>query len=733
MANKKVTLSANGSKGNHEYTLTVEETATNATKNTSTVTINFSLTHIHSGYNWQDHSSVKGTVTVNGTSYSWALPNYDGSGEAKLITNKTQTITHKDDGSKSISVSFSCKADTSYSYLPGTASASGTLALTTLARASSFSVANGTLGSSQSITVTKKNKSYGHTISAKVGSLAAQTVVAQSKSGSSGTSVTHTWTPPKSFASANTKGKTVSATLTLQAYSGTTGTTKIGDAVTKTITYTIPSDVKCEISGITFDDATKYSSSETLLSHFGGYIQGKSKVVATVTTSNSNAQGATPTKAEITANGITYSSDKPSSGKFVITTNVVSKYGNDIEVASKLTDSRGMTDVPETASTIKVFQYFDPKIANFSVGRCTKSGSTYTEDDSGSSCIIKIKPSFAPLTGATVANTAKAKLTYRIGENGAETIIAPPSDKTADSDGYFPVENDIDINNIYFDNAKQDTAYIITLSVKDAVGTITTVSRPLSTAVSIMDFPETGEAMGIGKVVDSTRQSGGNLDIGWNTYIKDVDMTIPDNEYTNLAPTPAQGEPKKLLSILKNIFKRNSPASGGTALSMVNTGDMYTWNNKASTAVATTSAAGLMSAADKTKLNAIGTIFPDDGSYGSFANKTVTSTETNQYWNKFTLPSTGVWIVDIFVDFSANTTGYRYLAVLDSAENGASANAIQQTDSQDAPADARGRLRVIFIYKATTTAERTIPIGVAQTSGSSLTARCRYRAVKISN
>lgn len=524
MANNKITLSANGSKGNHKYTLTVEETATNATKNTSTVTINFSLTHIHSGYNWQDHSSVKGTVTVNGTSYSWALPNYDGSGEAKLITNKTQTITHNTDGSKSISVSFSCKADTSYSYLPGTASNSGSLKLATLARASSFSVANGTLGSSQSITVTKKNKSYGHTISAKVGSLPAQTVVAQSKSGSSGTNVTHTWTPPKSFASANTKGKTVSATLTLQTYSGTTGTDTIGSAVTKTITYTIPSDVKCEISEITFGDATKYSSSETLLSHFGGYIQGKSKVVATITTSTTNAQGATPTKAEITANGITYSSDEPSSGKFVITTNVVGKYGNDIEVTSKLTDSRGMTDVPETASTIKVFQYFDPKIANFSVGRCTKSGSTYTEDDSGNCCIIKIKSSFAPLTGATVANTAKAKLTYRIGENGAETIIAPPSGKTADSDGYFSVENDIDINNIYFDNAKQDTAYIITLSVKDTVGTITTVSRPLSTAVSIMDFPVTGEAMGIGKVVDQSRQSGGNLDIGWDMYVKDINI-----------------------------------------------------------------------------------------------------------------------------------------------------------------------------------------------------------------
>ena len=52
-------------------------------------------------------------------------------------------------------------------------------------------------------------------------------------------------------------------------------------------------------------------------------------------------------------------------------------------------------------------------------------------------------------------------------------------------------------------------------------------------------------------------------------------------------------------------YSSKSAASGGTDVSLVTTGEKYTWNAKASTATATTSANGLMSASDKTKLNGI--------------------------------------------------------------------------------------------------------------------------------
>ena len=52
-------------------------------------------------------------------------------------------------------------------------------------------------------------------------------------------------------------------------------------------------------------------------------------------------------------------------------------------------------------------------------------------------------------------------------------------------------------------------------------------------------------------------------------------------------------------------YSSKNAASGGTDVSLVTTGEKYAWNNKASTAVATASANGLMSAADKISLNGL--------------------------------------------------------------------------------------------------------------------------------
>lgn len=54
-------------------------------------------------------------------------------------------------------------------------------------------------------------------------------------------------------------------------------------------------------------------------------------------------------------------------------------------------------------------------------------------------------------------------------------------------------------------------------------------------------------------------------------------------------------------------YSSKTAASGGTDVSLVTTGEKYTWNSKASTAVATTSANGLMSSSDKSKLDGIAT------------------------------------------------------------------------------------------------------------------------------
>ena len=199
-----------------------------------------------------------------------------------------------------------------------------------------------------------------------------------------------------------------------------------------------------------------------------------------------------------------------------------------------------------------------------------------------------------------------------------------------------------------------------------------------------------------------------------------------------------------LWSKIKAYIDSHSGSGGGASYTLSKSGSTITLTGTDGTSdsvtdddttysAATTSDAGLMSSADKTKLNEVGTIYPDSTTYGSFSNKSVASSTTTQYWNSFTLPSTGTWIMHLWCDFPANATGYRYMGIIESAADGAELRTINASASSPGYANARARLSFTYIARITTTANLTFHIGVAQNSGSALTARFRYRAVKISN
>ena len=127
-------ISANGAKGHHKFTLKVTENSTNTNNNTSSVSWSFVLSSISGGYDWSYSNSVpvSYTVTFNGTKYTGNIMSYDGSSTV-TVKSGTATIAHDADGDKSISFSFSVTS-LNVSYLPGAASASGTMALTNIPR-----------------------------------------------------------------------------------------------------------------------------------------------------------------------------------------------------------------------------------------------------------------------------------------------------------------------------------------------------------------------------------------------------------------------------------------------------------------------------------------------------------------------------------------------------------------------------------------------------------------------
>lgn len=82
-------------------------------------------------YSWSNWNNITYSISINGTSYTGTIPTYTA-GSTLTIRSGTQTISHNNDGTKSISYSFSVNDASGQSYACGNASASGNLTLTTI-------------------------------------------------------------------------------------------------------------------------------------------------------------------------------------------------------------------------------------------------------------------------------------------------------------------------------------------------------------------------------------------------------------------------------------------------------------------------------------------------------------------------------------------------------------------------------------------------------------------------
>lgn len=126
--------------------LTVTETAVTPSNNTSTLSIKLVLKRPSS---ISSSATKTATCTINGTKYTWS-GTIGGSGD-KILINKTQTVTHNTDGTKSISIAASIDLNISWGGSSiGTISASGTMALTNITR---YATAEQTLNNKTETTI----------------------------------------------------------------------------------------------------------------------------------------------------------------------------------------------------------------------------------------------------------------------------------------------------------------------------------------------------------------------------------------------------------------------------------------------------------------------------------------------------------------------------------------------------------------------------------------------------
>lgn len=451
-------ISGRGAKNHHTYKLTLTETATSIADNTSTVKYSFDLADDSNWYWEQWGNSITYSISANGSVIkSGSIPNHTSVNQT--IASGSFSVPHNADGTKTISYSFTVTDNANQYYTSGNASASGTMTLTTIARATTPTlsatsvVANGS--NYVTINVTPASSTFKHKVRYDFGSLTGQSSgVSIGSDFSAQGNVSVTFTPPTSLCSQIPSAK--SGTLTIKLYTYTSSGTHIGTK-SITMTLTVPTYTPT-ISNVAL-------TGNGLLS--GAYVQGKSTLTVGITASSS--YGATIKSYSATVDGKTYTNSS-------FTTSVLSSGSK--TVAIQVTDSRGY-GISYVSSAFTVYAYSNPGITEF----------TLTRQSDGTTVIATVKGSIAAV------NNKNGK-TVTVTLNGVTQTIT--------SSAYT-------INGTAtFTGLSTDVTYTGTAKIQDSYTSVSK-SAIVPTVAVTMDFHYSGKGIAMGKVAEKENL----LDVEW--------------------------------------------------------------------------------------------------------------------------------------------------------------------------------------------------------------------------
>lgn len=430
---------------------------------------------------------LSGSVTVDGTTV-FSCTSSSGSHNVTIHSQNTEygisaasgsappwtsgSITGSTDGSKSVTIAFNFSG-----YSIDGRGANGfnttnqaTVALYTIPRKSSCSMAATNLGSAGTISISRASSSFTHTLTYTFGS-ATGTIATKTSS----TSVS--WTPALTLANQIPNSTSGKVTITCSTYSGNT---LIG-STTCTATLSVPSSVVPTLTSLT---ATRVDG--TVPSSWGIYVQNKSKVTLTINGA-AGSRGSTISAYSITGGG--YSGTSSS-----LTTGLLTTSGT-ISFTAKVKDSRGRWSAEKTVS-ISVVAYSPPTFTNYLTQRCNSSG---TETTNGTYGRGLINFTYASCSGKNTITTAVAY--KRSTASSYTTTSVTFSSGTAFTFGGG--------------NLSTDYSYDIRYTLTDAFGSIVVVDS-LSTASVLMDFKSGGTGIGIGKVAETDNL----FDVGMNAKFR---------------------------------------------------------------------------------------------------------------------------------------------------------------------------------------------------------------------
>lgn len=439
-------------------------------KNTSKMTVKVQLISEGSSYTINSSAEKKGTLKINGSTYSFTFSAALSGNQTKTIYTKTVDIAHGSDGSKSVNIESTIGLNVTLSGSSITnVTMSGTAALDTIPRASTISLSHSkvVLGSTQlTVNISRKSSNFTHKIYYKLGSL--------NWCGSSNATTSFSFTPALSDAQYIPNSMKSWATIVCDTYNGNT---KIGSA-SATFDVEIPSSVKPSFSSLSA--AVVADGADTSY----GYVKGKSKCKLTIN-SAAGIHGSTIKSYHISGGGQTSTASS-------FTTSRLNTSGN-ITFTAYVTDSRGQKSDTKTV-TINVQDYVAPNITKLTIERCLSNG---TVNKAGT--YLKISPTYT-YSSLGGKNTITSKAEFK------QSTVSTWTNAGAVSSGGSLVTGSNGIHT--------DKSFDVRVTITDNFGS-TTKQTKVPTAYATIDIKRGGKGIGIGKYAEEDNL----LDVGMNTRI----------------------------------------------------------------------------------------------------------------------------------------------------------------------------------------------------------------------
>ena len=299
--------------------LVLTESNVSIVNNTSKVTAK--LYYYGNGVSYSGYQKTW-KITIDGTTYS-GTNTFTTSTSAQLLGTVSKTVTHNDNGAKTVSVSASFATGVSI----GTLTTSKSLTLTTIPKISNIKVDKTSLFAGEDIiaTATPKSSSFTDVITLSMGSHTATLTSGEA------------YTIPLNWLDAVPNAMKGTASVTVKTYNGST---LIGSK-TVNVTVKVPDSVVPSVDSIEITEGV--SSVET---NFGVFVKNLSQLL--VETTATGIYGSTISSVKTTVDGITYAGAQ-------FTSNVIRTAGS-LTVTVNVTDSRGQTATGTTTVTIEDYE-----------------------------------------------------------------------------------------------------------------------------------------------------------------------------------------------------------------------------------------------------------------------------------------------------------------------------------------------------------------------------------------